>query len=180
MRKSVSILLCLLLLLNAMGYYGLLVGIRYRASSNLATRLDQENYHQDETITLKVPLAVPYYSDDADFKRVNGQIEHNGQVFSLVKQKLSRDTLYIVCIRDHESQKIKQALADYVKTFTDHPIDTKSSQGKIFQTFIKDFLFAEKTTHASKYGWCAVVRYCTFDETASSEVIAISTPPPRA
>ena len=35
------------------------------------------------------------------YERVNGEFEHNGEFFKLVKQKLENDTLNIVCIKDH-------------------------------------------------------------------------------
>jgi hypothetical protein len=78
-----------------------------------------------ETVTLKVPVAIPYLQN-TDFERVNGEFEHNGEFFRLVKQRFASDTLYIVCIKDTRSKHIKQALAEYVKTFSDHPVTSTS------------------------------------------------------
>ncbi len=68
-----------------------------------------------------------------------------GEFYRLVKQKYQNDTLFMVCIKDHASKRIEQAVTDYVKTFTDKPIDTKHS-GKVNTNFIKDFL-PSRITH---------------------------------
>jgi hypothetical protein len=46
--------------------------------------------------------------------------------------------LYIVCVKDNASKKINQALADYVKTFSDKPFNAKQNS-KSIQPISKDF-----------------------------------------
>jgi len=135
MRKLLSIVLSLLLLMNVLGYYGVFMGLHYKNSQDLMQRFDANDYGEQETVTLKVPLALPYAADETQFERVDGELEHQGEFYRLVKQRLYQDTLYMVCYKDSQSKRIKQALADYVKTFTDKPADAKSS-GKTLQTFI--------------------------------------------
>ncbi|HEX6890362.1 MAG TPA: hypothetical protein VF141_06710, partial [Chryseolinea sp.] len=124
MKKIIAIFLVLLLLFNALGFYGLFIGLRYKNEIDLVQRLDNDQYLEEQTVTLKVPMTLPYHLD-SEYERVDGEIEHDGEFYRLVKQKLQKDTLYIVCIKDQGSKRIKQALADYVKTFTDKPADAK-------------------------------------------------------
>jgi hypothetical protein len=137
MKRVITYLLTALLLLNVLGYYGLFLGLKYQHTISLTHRLDENNYKEAETFTLKVPLSVPYSSNTA-YERMDGEFEHQGEFFRLVKQKLLNDTLYIVCIKDIRSKHIKQALAEYVKTFGDHPIQSKSTD--TVPLFIKDYL----------------------------------------
>ena len=139
MRKAVSIVLVTLLLFNALGFYGVFLGLRLKSAQDLVQRLDLNDYKETETITLKVPVSLPYTSGKDQYERVNGEVELYGEFFHLVKQKLSQDTLYIVCIKDGQSKKIIKALNDYVKTFSDKS-DSGKTTGKIFQTIIKDYL----------------------------------------
>jgi len=178
LKRTIAILLVALLLFNALGFYGLLAGLRYKSTLDLVQRLDKQQYSQAETFTIAVPIAIPY-QQSSEYSRVDGEIEHNGEFYRLVKQKFENDTLFIVCIKDHESKRIKQALADYVKTFTDKPIDAKhTSSGGI--TFIKDFLPTSiNISHASQ-GWNYSVEqvspFCYFYDRSS----VVFTPPPRA
>jgi hypothetical protein len=177
LKKIIAISLIFLLLFNALGFYGLFVGLRYKTASDLVARLDKQQYLDEETVTLKIPMAIPYHLD-SEYERVDGEIEHDGEFYRLVKQKLQKDTLYIVCIKDYDSKRIKQALADYVKTFTDKPVDAKHS-GKISISFIKDFLPTSiEMTHSSD-GWMHDVSFTTIVDSFSSRSLAVVSPPPQ-
>lgn len=123
-------------------------------------------------------MALPYHIDSEEYERVDGEIEHNGEFYQLVKQKLEKDTLYIVCIKDHDSKRIKQALTDYVKTFTDKPVNTKHN-GKIFTGFIKDFLPSSIEITPASSGWNYSVATTRFCDSFNSRSIAVSSPPPQ-
>lgn len=179
MRTTFSILLIVLLLLNVLGYYGVFLGLQYKNAQDFTSRLDAEDYTEEETFTIKVPLVVPYHTDDQQYERVNGEIEHKGEFFRLVKQKLSKDTLYIVCIKDHTGKNIKKALSDYVKTFSDKPADA-NHQSKTVPSFIKDFLSIEISLMSSVHGWIHTINFPQGNETFSSLFLTITTPPPRA
>ncbi len=178
MKNLTAIFLVLLLLFNALGFFGLFVGLTYKSRQDLVQRLDNEDYLEEETVTLKVPLALPYHIDSDEYERVDGEIEHNGEFYQLVKQKLEKDTLYIVCIKDHDSKRIKQALTDYVKTFTDKPIDAKHN-GKIFTGFIKDFLPSSMEISTASSGWNSTVASTALYDSFSSRSIAVVSPPPQ-
>jgi hypothetical protein len=47
---------------------------------------------KDETILLKIPVAVPYQIDSEGYERVDGEFEHQGEFYRLVKQKYQNDT----------------------------------------------------------------------------------------
>jgi hypothetical protein len=115
-------------------------------------RLDAEIYTADETVTFRIPLTVPYYTDNKDYERVNGEFEHHGEFFKLVKQKLERDTLYIVCINDHKEKKIFNAMTDFVKLSNEMPASSKQTL-KLLGTFNKDFFPASSLSPEAPDGW---------------------------
>lgn len=153
MKKLIAIFLVCLLLFNALGFVGLFMGLRYKTSQDLVQRLDNRDYSDDETVTLKVPMAIPYHIDSEEFERVDGEIEHQGEFYRLVKQKLVKDTLYIVCIKDLASKRLKQALAAYVKTFTDKSSNSNHHSSNITSTFIKDYIPQPFSVEFSSTGW---------------------------
>lgn len=163
-----------------LGYYGLFFGLHYQNRQELIQRFDAENYSAMEAVTIKVPIAVPYANDSQEYQRVNGEFEHNGEFYHMVKQRLSQDTLYIVCVKDQQSKRINQALTDYVKTFTDKPVDGKS-HGISLPSFIKEYLVGSYTIKSSSEGWSSNVKH------ESAPVVFISSfcssivhPPERA
>jgi len=154
LKRIITILLLFLFLLNALGFYAIFMGIEYHQARWQNARLDEDQYADDQAITIKVPLAVPYAADQEEFQRVTGEFEHEGEVYRLVKQKLTRDTLVVICVKDVTGKKIRQALSAYVKTFADHPINTKS-QGKLLLTLLKDYLLVGIRLSPQSAGWSA-------------------------
>lgn len=152
MRKLTSILLLLLLLFNVLGYYGLFMGLNYQNKKQLIQRLDHSNYNESEAVTIKIPISIPYVSDSREFERLNGEFEYQGEHYHFVKQRLSQDTLYIVCIKDNTSKRIHQALEDYVKTFTDKPVDAKNST-KTIPSFSKEYMSSYCELKHISSGW---------------------------
>jgi len=179
MRKLLSIVLSLLLLMNVLGYYGVFMGLHYKNSQDLMQRFDANDYGEQETVTLKVPLALPYAADETQFERVDGELEHQGEFYRLVKQRLYQDTLYMVCYKDSQSKRIKQALADYVKTFTDKPADAKSS-GKTLQTFIKDYISSTVAIETLTDGWEKNLSFFAVAPSYHQDTIHLIKHPPKA
>lgn len=166
-----------LFLMNMWGLYGVFLGVQFKYGQEVAQNLDEDNYAGADEITFRVPLALPYYIDGRGYERVRGEFEANGEVYQLVKQKLLRDTLYIVCVKDHGSKKIKQALADYVKTFTDKPENSKSG-AKVLPQLSKDFLAYRIGVAHGTTGWGREIAF--YDVAAKSpenNPESFSTPP---
>lgn len=180
MRRIVSISFVLIILLNTLGYYGVFLGLHYQNDVAMSRALDSDNYDQSKTITIKVPLSIPYMPDQTDFDRVSGEFEHNGELFRLVKQRYAKDTLTVVCVKDTQHKKIDLALSDYVKTFTDKPTDTKSTS-KLTINFIKDYLPMAFSINSATEGWVLQVtqnsRYQNLIPSFSASIIH---PPERA
>lgn len=155
MRKLVSIVMLFVFLLNVLGYYGIFIGLRLKNVQELVQRLDSNTYSQSETFTFEIPLTVPYYTNSqSEYQRVDGEFEHNGEVYRLVKQKLTQDALYVVCVKDQGSKNINQALADYVKTFSDKPESGKQGAKTITApSLIKDYISFTIAIDNNSFGW---------------------------
>lgn len=178
MKKATAIFFACLVLFNALGFYGILVGIQYQSGVAFESRLDRNQYDAHETFTLKFPMALPYHIDKGSYERVDGKVQHDGEVYRLVKQKLERDTLFIVCIRDADGKRIAEALSDYVQTFTDKPVDAKQS-AKNF-SLIKDFLPTATNLSSASAGWNHDFDYSPVAAIYHSIPALSASPPPRA
>ncbi len=152
MKRTFSITFLAVFLLNVFGYYGIFMGLRIQMAGQVRDNFSKNIYALSDEMTFKVPIAIPYASDMLEYQSVDGEFEHQGNIYRLVKQKLFKDTLYIVCVKDTRTQKINKALEDYVKTFSDKPASEKSGS-KTLPTFSKDYIsevIALEPTHA---GW---------------------------
>ena len=166
-------------LLNVVGYYGVFVGLQKSRALDIQSKFDQENYNSEDEVLIKFPLTVPYVSDSREYTRVDGEFEHQGEVYRLVKQRYTADTLFIVCVKDDATREIKRALTDYVKTFSDTPSSEKN-QSKTTQNLIKDFIAFEISLTNTHSGWMNSISYSPFMEHYESIAIAFNSPPPLA
>jgi hypothetical protein len=176
MKKAFSYALLGLLLLNVMGYYGIFVGLKYRNTAQITERIDATAYNESEAITLKLPLSIPYYGS-TEYERVNGEIEHNGEFYRLVKQKFENDTLFIVCIRDIQNKKIHKALSKYVGSFSEQ---SSSNEITTVPSFIKDYAPSSFSLGIASEGWSLGINYCTAEISIFSLCLSTQYPPPEA
>jgi hypothetical protein len=180
LKKLTTILLVALLILNVLGYYGVFVGLQYQNERKQIQRFDTQGYDESETFTIKVPISIPYAVDQADFERVDGEFEHQGQFYRMIKQKFSHDTLHIVCIKDQQETRITQALKDYVKSFTGKS-DPGKSDSKLTVSFIKDYIASSYNSGHSANGWSIKISLQGYAENLTPSFFAsIVHPPERA
>ena len=180
MRRTLAISLLAVFLFQLVGYYFVYLGLSMQVNDDLVARLDAHEYSAEETITLKIPFTLPYWTDDSEFKRVDGDFEHEGQFYKLVKQKLSKDTLYVVCIRNHDKTKLADALNEYIKFSNDLPSASKQAL-KLWGSIVKDYLPNEQARLFKNEGWALAKEY-GLDQVRSfvSPSATITSPPPEA
>jgi hypothetical protein len=149
-KRLISIVVLNIFLLNVLGYYGVLLGMKVKSGVELADKLDSNMEDVGATMTFKVPLTVPYGVDSKSYERVDGAFEKDGDTYRLVKQRLLKDTLYIVCIKDVKTTQINHALEDFVQSFAGHEDD--SQQTIVTPSLIKDYVVTEIALTASSSG----------------------------
>jgi len=178
LKKIFSIILLALFLFNVVGYYGVYVGLRIQANNELKQKLDAEAYDESETITIKIPLSLPYQPDSEAFQRVDGDFEKDGKFYNLVKQKMERDTLHVVYILDHKEAGLFDLLTDFVQANTDTPISKKAS--KLIENFAKDYLSVTYELRTASIGWSLTETLSQpgYPVITSSE--QVNSPPPKS
>jgi hypothetical protein len=142
LKRILSIFFLFIFLFQVGGYYIVFWTVAHNAKHDLLRRLDAGAYSSDEAIVLTIPLSLPYPVGEADYERVNGDFQHNGESYKLIKQKLENDTLFVVCIKDHESTKIQAAYADFTKFAHNVPVDNKKAIDFLTKLY-KDFRSTE-------------------------------------
>lgn len=179
MKRLFAIVILGIFLLNVLGYYGVLLGLKAVAGDDLTEKLNSDMYDLGATVTFKVPLAVPYGVDSRSYENVNGEFEKDGDVYRLVKQRMYQDTLYIVCIKDEKTSKINSALEDFVQAFAGQEGD--SQQKTPVPSLIKDYVNTEIALTTTVTGWeKEVIQVSVSQHFFDSYSASIVHPPDRA
>lgn len=179
MKRIFALLFLLIFLFNVGGYYLVFWTLRFEANLNLTQQLDQNRYNNAETFLFKLPVALPYGLNQEGYQRVSGSFEHNGKFYKLVKQKHENDTLYIVCIRDHEEQKIVDAFSDYVKLSNDLPASSQDDGLSLLSKLSKDFESNILLDIVMTDGWYLGTFYADHSSSILKGEKIIHSPPPE-
>jgi hypothetical protein len=150
LKRPLSIALITLILFNTTGYYGLLLVLQYHHEQKLMQTLDNNDEKLPGTTTIRIPITIPYSTDSRGYERVDGIFEHHGEFFRLVKQRLYRDTLEIICIRDAQHKKINQAFVSHAGSITDKAGNIPNL--KNFEVN-KEYLSTQVCVAAAAEGW---------------------------
>jgi len=145
----------------------------------MVQRVESEYYSHSETLTIAMPITIPYASDSRHYEPAYGKFEHEGEFYHLVKQKLYKDTLYIVCVKDSQSGEIHRALADYVQTFRDAPLEAQSAGVKSVPTLIKDYISNSIGLKSQNEGWEEELVYPQLEELRTSRFSPSVNQPPE-
>lgn len=123
-----------------LGHYPVYIGMQWQARQDMEHRLDAEDIYGHELFEVKIPMSLPYWQNMQDYERVTGRFEHNGEFYTLFKQKVQDDTLFLVCVKDRQQKQLLQKLTEAVQlTFSDAP-GTHQKAAKFLENLTKDYL----------------------------------------
>lgn len=177
MKKLLPILFLLVFLFNVGGYYLMNWGLRYHANKELRQRLDEELLSENEMITLKLPITLPYQTDRS-FERMDGEFEYKGEFYKLVKQQLKRDTLYVVCFKDQRQKQLVNDMNNFTKRANDLPASSQTI--KLFGSLFKDYTSSGSLELISlQSAWSASLSFTDLSFRLASQIRPILSPPPR-
>jgi hypothetical protein len=169
----------LVFLFNVGGYYVVFRVLRLQTEKELTTRLDTDEYEADETVLLKIPVRLPYPIQTQEFERIDGSFQHEGQFYKLVKHKLQHDTIYIVCIRDHETRQLVQTMDNYIELTQSLPTSNQKAWN-FLSKLIKDFCSGESISLTYPPRLIAEQLWAEWDCLFQEPAIPVHAPPPRA
>jgi hypothetical protein len=115
LKKLTAILFLALMIFNLAGYRLLFYFAQQQSDKHLRLSLDRESYNEEDLITIKVNLLLPYPPATTSFERVDGEINIRGKIYKYVKRKVQDGGLVLVCLPDKNKIRLENARDDYFK-----------------------------------------------------------------
>lgn len=119
MKRFTAILFLLVLLFNLYGYQLVIGYLQEQHAVKLTAQLDKDEYRNEDLISIKTPLSMPYYNRSLDFERVDGAIQIDGVEYQYVKRRIVNDSLEVLCLPNAVKQKLQTAKSDFFKLSND-------------------------------------------------------------
>ena len=154
MKKSLSILLLILLLFNMMGFpiHSLLETTNYEDKTSFL--IEKSN------ILLKVPLCLPYVNDWEGTEAVGQELLHKEDFYHVVSQKISSDTLYVQCEFKESARDRFWGLVSDFDGFIKSSKDSGSKQtGNLMKHFFKEYMSPDCELTFYILEWLSPQRY---------------------
>ncbi|MHB1921865.1 MAG: hypothetical protein ACYCOO_06465 [Chitinophagaceae bacterium] len=127
------------MLFNAYGFYLIFITLSQQANSRLEAQLDQGKYPRVQTLVIKVPLYLPYQSDQKTYHRVDGELFIRGQYYNAVEHRIFRDTMYTVYVLNAVKTHLYQKVDGLFSSITQQPVSCNPSLS-FWSSLVKDYL----------------------------------------
>jgi hypothetical protein len=124
LKKAASVLLLMVFLFNTIGYKAFFFYLEQEADARMEARINNLDELDQDLITVKIPINLPYQTDWREFESISGEMTFKGKSYKYVKRKVLRDTLILVCIDHQEKTALEKSSADYYKKVNDLASET--------------------------------------------------------
>ena len=113
------------------------------SSAVIQQKAEAAQYNDNELVSVKTKLNLPYYTSTNEFERVEGSINIDGKDYEYVKRRVHNDTLEVLCLPNNAKTGLKAIGNDFAKASTDQSQEKKNSS--VLKISLPDFFCAEQT-----------------------------------
>jgi len=159
MKRLFSFFFLLLILLNTIGYYEVLLFMESQNYDKAVQKISGNENEISGNLLLKIPLASRFNEDDREYRKAQGEVVVEGELYHFVKQKLYQDTLYIICLRDAKTSEVREALSDLSKTMADQNHKSGNTQKSVDVSFAKFYTLTATVKEPIETGWSRLLQH---------------------
>ncbi len=130
------------MLFNTVGYRFIFSILEKKSTTQLDLAIDEGKYDQQKLIEIKIPLNMPYFSDQ-DYEAAYGETEIDGTHYQYVKRKVSNNTLYLLCLPNDDKTNLITAKNNIEKNnseATNNKPDKKSSFPSLTKSLQQEYV----------------------------------------
>lgn len=141
MRKIGAILLFLLLLFNLCGYRLWFYFQLKQSDKKVEASIDNHQYNDEDLITIKISIPLPYQTNWSSFQRIDGEVSFNGKIYKYVERKVWNSQLILLCLPDESKMRLETEKDDFFRLINDLNENTskKTHSENILKNSLSDF-----------------------------------------
>jgi len=99
-----------------------------RSDVQIVKEMYSDRQTSAKLIQLKVPVHMPTIQDWTEFEHVVGQIQLNNCYYNYTGIKMTRDTMYLICLPNHVKDQLVKNNLIVAKGFADVPLNKKGTE----------------------------------------------------
>jgi hypothetical protein len=144
LNKKISILLFSLILISQTTFFVRLYQIK-RTEYAIENKIENHDFQDKNLLEIKVPLHLPYYSNQSTFHSAKGEVTFEGRIYNYVKARVMNDTLYLLCLPNNLKTELNAELSGNFCTLGLQSKVHLPYQYKVLNILDLDFLVSEGT-----------------------------------
>ncbi len=99
----------------------------HRSDVQIVKQLYDNKVDHVKLVELKVPVNMPTIQDWPEYEHVQGQIQLNNAYYNYVRLRMTRDTMYLICLQNDTKTKLEKANVIMAKNVNDVPLSKKGA-----------------------------------------------------
>lgn len=114
-----------LLLFNTGGYALLFQYLIYRSDHSISVRINTNHYKKADLVEVKIPVHLNI-QDWVEYAPISGQVQLRNNSYNYAELKMTRDTMYLMCIPNIEKARLIKANIICARYVDDIPMGKKA------------------------------------------------------
>jgi hypothetical protein len=127
LKKFAAILLLSVHLFYLGGYTLVFQYFINRSDVQIVKQMYDNKFDSTKLLELKVPVHMPTIQDWTEYEHIEGQIQLNNAYYSYVRLKMTRDTMYLICLPNNVKANLVKANVIMAKNLNDVPLSKKGA-----------------------------------------------------
>ena len=136
MKKFAAILLLSVHLFYLGGYTLVFQYFINRSDVQIVKQMYDNKFDSAKLLELKVPVHMPTIQDWTEYEHIEGQIQLNNAYYNYVRIKMTRDTMYLVCLPNNVKANLVKANVIMAKNLNDVPLSKKGATNPLTKKVI--------------------------------------------
>ena len=139
-------MLCLLLF-NLGGYTLLFQYLIYQSDVSVIQNINTNSYKSSDLVAVHIPVHLNI-SDWNEYAVISGQVKYKEHIYDYAELKLTRDTMYLFCLPNHDKARLAKMNITYAKQITETPQNRKSHVPDVKKVFgDNDYLYPSSASN---------------------------------
>jgi hypothetical protein len=154
LKRIFAIVLLSIHLFNLGGYALLYRYYIHQSDVQMVKQIFDNKIDNAKLIEIKIPVNMPTIQDWNDYEVVQGQIQLKDAYYNYVRLKMTRDTMYFICIPNTVKTRLEKANIITAKEINDVPL-TKKGQlpvSKKVNTTLSEYNLQAFVYHYTAFG----------------------------
>ena len=98
-----------------------------RSDDQIVSQLYGNGANSSKLIKLKIPVHMPTLDDWTDYANIQGQVQVKDAYYNYVRLKMTKDTLYLICLPNVVKANLAKANVIMTKNLIDIPLNKKGA-----------------------------------------------------